>query len=84
MYMSSSGFYTLTFRFSTDLKFMLLLWISTKPAIAYILCCTLAFYVLLGFPVFSCQFGSERWQDILFCNFWRSVGWCELQMCMAF
>ena len=27
---------------------------------------------------------SVRWQDILFCNFWSSVGSCELQMCMAF
>jgi len=51
------------------------IFITFRP-IFYIACCTLCFLL----PV--CL--SVRWQDILFCNFWSSVGLCELQMCMVF
>ena len=40
-------------------------------------------YIVVSW-LFSVQLGFQRWQDILFCNFLRSVGLSELQMCMAY
>ena len=49
--------------------------ITTYCPIIYKLCCA---FVILFRPAVSVG------KDILFCNFWGSVGWYELQMCMAF
>ncbi len=45
--------------------------------------CAIATAVIASVFFSSCLSVSGG-KDILFCNFWRCVGLCELQMCMAF